>query len=49
MFENKEDIAETRQDAITAMRMVDGEGEITTSDVSASFVNGQPVSLQVGL
>lgn len=47
MFDPKETVEETIQDAITSMRLVDEEGEIRTTDVSASFVNGQPVSLQV--
>lgn len=47
MFDPKETVEETIQDAITSMRLVDEEGEIRSTDVSASFVNGQPVSLQV--
>lgn len=47
MFDAKETMQETIQDAITAMRMVDDEGEISTSDVSAKFVNGLPVALAV--
>ena len=47
MFDPKETVEETIQDAITSMRLVDEEGEIKSTDVSASFVNGQPVSLQV--
>ena len=47
MFDPKETVEETIQEAITAMRLVDEEGEIKSMDVSASFVNGQPVSLQV--
>ena len=48
MFEPKESAEEvTQQGAITAMRLVDDEGTIACTDVSASFVNGQPVSLAV--
>ncbi len=47
MFDAKGTMQETIQDAITSMRMVDDEGEISTTDVSAKFVNGLPVSLSV--
>ena len=36
---------EPPQEAITAMRMVDKEGEISTAQVSANFVNGNPVAI----
>ena len=47
MFDPKANQEDTIQEAITAMRMVDAEGEISSTDVSASFVNGQPSALSV--
>ena len=47
MFDPKENQDETMQEAITAMRMVDAEGEISSTDVAARFVNGQPSGLTV--
>jgi photosystem II protein len=47
MFDMKATIGETIQEAITSMKMIDEEGEITTTDVSAKFVNGKPVGLSV--
>jgi len=47
MFDPKETIEETMQEAITAMRMVDDEGEILTNKIDANFVNGQPYGLSV--
>jgi photosystem II protein len=45
MFEVKSSAEEVNKGAITAMRMVDEEGEIPCTDISAKFVNGEPVSL----
>mmetsp|Transcript_54826 Transcript_54826/g.151122 ORF Transcript_54826/g.151122 Transcript_54826/m.151122 type:complete len:175 (+) Transcript_54826:42-566(+) len=36
---------EPPQEAITAMRMIDEEGEISSTDVSARFMNGKPVGI----
>ena len=47
MFDPKETIEETMQEAITAMRMIDEEGEISTNKIDANFVNGQPYGLSV--
>mmetsp|Transcript_45244 Transcript_45244/g.91306 ORF Transcript_45244/g.91306 Transcript_45244/m.91306 type:complete len:180 (+) Transcript_45244:92-631(+) len=47
MFDAKATIEETTQEAIASMRMIDDEGEITTTDISAKFVNGQPSALSV--
>ena len=47
MFDSKENQEDVNQEAITAMRMVDAEGEISSTDVSARFVNGQPTGLAV--
>ena len=47
MFESKATAQETIQEAITSMRMVDSEGDLATTDVSAKFVNGLPVTLTV--
>ena len=47
MFDPKENQDEAMQEAITAMRMVDAVGEISSTDVSARFVNGQPSGLTV--
>jgi len=48
MFDSKETAEEVvSKDAITAMRMLDEEGEISTTDISAKFVNGMPSALSV--
>ncbi len=46
-FENPTALGETSTDEITGMYMVDDEGEITTKDVRAKFVNGKPEALEV--
>lgn len=40
------DASTASQGEITGMFLVDEEGELTTTDVNASFVNGKPKSLE---
>lgn len=45
-FQNPRALASDRTDEITGMYMIDEEGEITTREVKAKFVNGQPEALE---
>mmetsp|Transcript_12650 Transcript_12650/g.30872 ORF Transcript_12650/g.30872 Transcript_12650/m.30872 type:complete len:154 (+) Transcript_12650:172-633(+) len=40
------DASTSSQGEVTGMFLVDEEGEMTTSDVNASFVNGKPQSIE---
>jgi photosystem II protein len=45
-FQNPKALGNDRTDEITGMYMIDEEGEITTREVKAKFVNGQPEALE---
>ena len=46
LFEYPKALANDSSDDITGMYMIDEEGEITTREVKAKFVNGQPAALE---
>ncbi|MCU0565654.1 MAG: photosystem II reaction center protein Psb28 [Oculatellaceae cyanobacterium Prado106] len=45
-FQNPKALANETTDDITGMYMLDEEGELTTREVKAKFVNGQPEALE---
>jgi len=45
-FERPKALSVTSTDAITGMYLIDEEGEISTREVKAKFVNGQPEALE---
>lgn len=45
-FEKPKALGNDRTDDITGMYLLDEEGEISTRDVKAKFVNGQPEGLE---
>jgi photosystem II protein len=45
-FEKPNALSRTRTDEITGMYLIDEEGEISTREVKAKFVNGQPEALE---
>lgn len=45
-FEKPKALGNDRTDDITGMYMIDEEGEISTREVKAKFVNGQPEALE---
>jgi photosystem II 13kDa protein len=45
-FENPRALGNDRTDDITGMYLIDEEGEISTKDVKAKFINGQPAGLE---
>ncbi|MBK4732102.1 photosystem II reaction center protein Psb28 [Oxynema sp. CENA135] len=45
-FQNPNALAQDSTDEITGMYLIDEEGEITTREVKAKFVNGQPEALE---
>ncbi|MCU0570246.1 MAG: photosystem II reaction center protein Psb28 [Oculatellaceae cyanobacterium Prado106] len=45
-FQNPKALANDTTDDITGMYLVDEEGEITTREVNAKFVNGKPEALE---
>jgi photosystem II 13kDa protein len=45
-FENPKALANDSTDEITGMYMIDEEGEISTKNVNAKFINGQPAGLE---
>lgn len=45
-FEKPKALGNDRTDEITGMYMIDEEGEISTRDVVAKFINGQPEALE---
>jgi photosystem II protein len=46
-FDKPKAFSTTSTDEITGMYMIDEEGEISTREVKAKFVNGQPAALEV--
>ncbi|MDZ7962187.1 MAG: photosystem II reaction center protein Psb28 [Aulosira sp. DedQUE10] len=46
IFVNPKALAQTTTEDITGMYMIDQEGEITTREVKARFVNGRPEALE---
>jgi photosystem II protein len=45
-FQNPKALSNDRTDEITGMYLIDDEGEISTREVKAKFVNGQPEALE---
>ena len=45
-FENPRALGDDRNDDITGMYMLDEEGEISTKEVNAKFINGRPAGLE---
>jgi len=45
-FEYPNALASNTTDTITGMYLLDEEGELTTREVKAKFVNGQPAALE---
>jgi photosystem II protein len=45
-FQNPNALAQDSTDEITGMYLIDEEGEITTREVKAKFVNGQPEAIE---
>lgn len=45
-FEKPKALSNERTDEITGMYMIDEEGEISTREVTAKFINGQPEALE---
>lgn len=45
-FEKPKALSSTSTDEITGMYMLDEEGEISTREVKAKFINGQPEALE---
>jgi photosystem II 13kDa protein len=45
-FESPKALVEASSEAITGMYMIDEEGEISTKEVKAKFINGQPAALE---
>ncbi len=45
-FEKPNALATDNTDSITGMYLLDEEGELTTREVKAKFINGQPAALE---
>lgn len=45
-FENPKALSQTSTDDITGMYLIDEEGELSTREVKAKFINGQPAALE---
>lgn len=45
-FENPNALSSSNMEDITGMYMIDEEGELSTREVKAKFVNGQPKALE---
>lgn len=45
-FQNPQALSNDRTDEITGMYLIDEEGEISTKEVKAKFVNGQPEAIE---
>lgn len=45
-FQNPNALSRSSTDEITGMYLIDDEGEITTREVKAKFVNGQPEAIE---
>ncbi len=48
-FQNPKALDRNSTDEITGMYLIDDEGEITTKEVKARFVNGQPEAIEAVL
>ncbi len=46
VFENPEALTEETMGEITGMYLIDEEGELTTREVNARFINGNPSALE---
>jgi photosystem II 13kDa protein len=45
-FEKPDALMSSDMDAITGMYLIDEEGEMSTLDVKAKFINGQPAAIE---
>jgi photosystem II 13kDa protein len=45
-FESPKALLEASPEGITGMYLIDDEGEISTREVKAKFINGQPAALE---
>lgn len=45
-FQNPKALSQTSTEDITGMYLIDDEGEITTREVKAKFINGQPEAIE---
>jgi photosystem II protein len=45
-FENPKALSNANTESITGMYLIDEEGELTTKEVKAKFINGQPAALE---
>lgn len=45
-FQNPQALGNDRTDDITGMYLIDEEGEITTREVKAKFINGRPEAIE---
>jgi photosystem II 13kDa protein len=45
-FERPQALSRAREEEITGMYLIDEEGEISTREVKAKFINGDPVFLE---
>ncbi len=45
-FQNPKALSNSSNDSITGMYLIDEEGELTTREVNAKFINGQPEALE---
>lgn len=45
-FQNPRALSEAQTEEITGMYLIDDEGELTTREVKAKFVNGQPEAIE---
>jgi photosystem II protein len=45
-FQNPKALSSDSRDEITGMYLIDEEGELSTRDVKAKFINGQPEALE---
>ncbi|MEB3291618.1 MAG: photosystem II reaction center protein Psb28 [Synechococcales bacterium] len=45
-FEKPDALMSSSMDAITGMYLIDEEGEMSTLDVKAKFINGQPAAVE---
>jgi photosystem II protein len=45
-FDNPNALADDFTDEITGMYMIDEEGELTTREVKAKFINGRPAAIE---
>ncbi len=45
-FENPKALTDDSTDEITGMYLIDEEGELTTREVKAKFINGKPAAIE---